>query len=98
MQSIEPATSLTAVPGVLVTQPATTPPAVVRAAPADAVVRRTPDVAAFGSDSFAVFSVDQATGTTRIAVYDGEGRLLRMIPPHGVAEMLSQISAYRRLR
>jgi hypothetical protein len=98
MQSIGSATGLSAVPGVTVVPVATTPPGADATVPAARAVARSADVAVFGRDTFAVFSVDRDTKATRIAIYDGDGRLLRMIPQDGVADMLSQIAAYRRLR
>ena len=105
MQSIDPAVNLTAVTGGSVAPPVqlprqlTPPDRVAKAAPdAERGEKRTADVAAFGNDSFAVYSVDEKTHVTRIAIYDGEGRLLRMIPPESVQDMLSQLAAYRRLR
>ena len=113
MQSIEPATGLKAVGGTTEPLPATTlagsmpagarPPVTgsatsLEATAAQAAKQWTADARTFGRDSFAVFSVDKATGTTHIAIYDGNGELVRMIPAEGLSQMARQIAAYRRLR
>ncbi len=98
MQTIESAASAPVVTGLTLGSPASPPPVVKPATPAAAPTRPSADVVAFGRDTFAVFSVDKDSGATRIAIYDGDGQLVRMIPPEGVSEMLSQLAAYRRLR
>jgi hypothetical protein len=98
MQSIEPATALMAYAGLIAAEPVPTPRVSEPAATVTKATTPTADVAIFGRDTFAVFSVDEETKSTRIAIYDGEGRLMRMIPADSVADMLSQLAAYRRLR
>jgi hypothetical protein len=56
------------------------------------------DVATGSQSSYAVFMVDRATRETLIRIYDGEGRLIRMIPPEDVIDVAAQLDAYRRLR
>ena len=104
MQSIKPATSPPAVTSVTVTPPVVTAASTVVASPdgkpalpAARAARQSADVAVLGKNSYAVFSVDQESRATRIAIYDGDGRLVRMIPAEGVSEMLTQLAAYRRL-
>ena len=87
----DPAATPPAVPGTL-GMPATT-----AAGNPQNPQQRTPDTKAFGRDSFAIFTVDKETGATRIAIYDGDGYLLRMIPPDGVSQMAREIAAYRGL-
>jgi hypothetical protein len=97
MQPIEPAITLTAA-GVTAVPAVPAPRRAAAPAAADVAVERSADVAAFGRSTFAVFCKDQTSGATRIAIYDSDGNLLRVIPPHGVSDMESQISRYRFMR
>jgi uncharacterized FlaG/YvyC family protein len=45
---------------------------------------------------FAVFQVDPQTNEMQVSVVDDEGRLIRLIPPDSVAEMISAMAAYSR--
>ena len=45
---------------------------------------------------YAVFQVDPETKELQVSVVDDEGRLVRMIPPHSVAEMISAMASYSR--
>ena len=40
------------------------------------------------------FSVDPETHEVQVAIVDQAGRLLRMIPPKGVAQMIEAMNAY----
>ena len=97
MQSIGPATSPPAVTSVTAEPSVLASPDVRPALPAAPATPRSADVAAFGKPSYAVFSVDEKSGKTRIAIYGADGRLVRLIPAGGVSEMLAQIASYRRL-
>lgn len=46
--------------------------------------------------AYAVFTVDPATNALRVRVLDGSGRLIRMIPPESVGEMIAAMNSYRR--
>ena len=43
---------------------------------------------------YAIFAVDPQTNRVRVRVVDDTGRLIRMIPPESVAEMLAAMSGY----
>jgi hypothetical protein len=45
---------------------------------------------------FAVFQVDPETHEMHVSVVDDEGRLVRLIPPDSVAQMISAMAAYAR--
>lgn len=47
------------------------------------------------NEVYAVFSVDPKSKELRVAVVDADGRLVRMIPPESVAEMLANMERYR---
>jgi hypothetical protein len=60
--------------------------------------RAGPDVA-IGSGAaalkvYAIFAVDPDTRQVRVRVVDEAGRLIRMIPPKSVAEMIAAMSGY----
>lgn len=44
---------------------------------------------------FAVFTVDPETDEVRVAVIDDQGRLVRVIPPDSVSEMVATMQSYR---
>ncbi len=91
------------VPGVAaapLTLPATTTPG--GEAHLDDFARRAgPDVAyekaGVQAQVYAVFNVDPNTHELRISVVDASGRLVRMIPPESVGEMLAAMANYRGL-
>lgn len=45
---------------------------------------------------FAVFQVDPETNEMHVSVVDDAGRLVRLIPPDSVAQMISEMAAYSR--
>jgi hypothetical protein len=45
---------------------------------------------------FAVFQVDPETHEMHVSVVDDAGRLVRLIPPDSVAQMISEMAAYSR--
>jgi uncharacterized FlaG/YvyC family protein len=45
---------------------------------------------------FAVFQVNPETHEMQVSVVDDEGRLVRLIPPDSVAQMISAMAAYSR--
>lgn len=45
---------------------------------------------------FAVFQVDPVTHEMHVSVVDEAGRLVRLIPPDSVAQMISEMAAYSR--
>jgi uncharacterized FlaG/YvyC family protein len=47
---------------------------------------------------FAVFQVDPETHEMHVSVVDDAGRLVRLIPPDSVAQMISEMAAYSRRR
>ncbi len=61
--------------------------------------RAGPDVSFKGpsgvTEVYAVFSVDPESKRLQVAVVDGDGRVLRMIPPGSVAKMLASMGRYR---
>jgi hypothetical protein len=56
------------------------------------------DVSWGSQETCAVFRYDAERHRTQVAVYGGDGRLVRMIPPGSVAELIAAMAAYRRLR
>jgi len=44
---------------------------------------------------YAIFAVDPETKQLRVRVVDDSGRLIRMIPPESVAEMIAAMNGYR---
>ncbi len=63
--------------------------------------RAGPDVAytkaGVQTEVYAVFNIDPKTHELRISVVDASGRLVRMIPPESVGEMLAAMANYRGL-
>jgi hypothetical protein len=61
--------------------------------------RAGPDVSFKGPDgvteAYAVFHVDPETKKLQVTVVDGEGRVLRVIPPRSVSDMLESMGRYR---
>jgi hypothetical protein len=49
------------------------------------------------TEVYAVFNIDPKTHELRISVVDSAGRLLRMIPPESVGEMLAAMANYGRI-
>ncbi len=47
------------------------------------------------TEVYAVFSVDPDSKKLQVAVVDGEGRVLRMIPPGSVAKMMETMGRYK---
>jgi hypothetical protein len=45
---------------------------------------------------YAVFAVDPQTKRVRVSVVDAQGRLIRMIPPENVGEMIAAMASYQR--
>lgn len=45
---------------------------------------------------YAIFAVDE-TGRLRVNVVDDRGRLLRILPPASVGQMVAAMAAYRRV-
>ena len=60
--------------------------------------RAGPDVAVGSGQGmvrvYAIFSVDPGTKRLKVRVVDDSGRLVRIIPPESVAEMIAAMSAY----
>jgi hypothetical protein len=60
----------------------------------------TPDVEIAVNDAmvrvFAVFQVDPETNEMHVSVVDDAGRLVRLIPPDSVAQMINEMAAYAR--
>jgi hypothetical protein len=56
------------------------------------------DVSYRNLSTYAVFRYNAEKHTTQVAVYSEEGRLVRLIPPGSVAEMVSAMSSYRPRR
>ena len=54
-----------------------------------------PDISYRSTEVYAVFRQDPQTRQMQVAIFDGDGRLLRMIPPASVAQMVATMSAYR---
>lgn len=99
MSSLDVRNSL-AVPGIAPSAPAT-PVAVSRGAATeldDFAWRAGPDVAVGGDLGLArlyvVFQVDPATKEMRVSVIDDSGRLVRVIPPDSVGQMIAAMTAY----
>ncbi len=61
--------------------------------------RAGPDVSFKGPDgqinAYAVFQIDPASKRLQVTVVDGEGHVLRVIPPRSVSEMIESMSRYR---
>lgn len=59
-----------------------------------------PDVAIVAGPSmvrmYAVFDVDPTSRDLSVRVMDESGRLVRMIPPESIAQMLAAMARYRR--
>ncbi len=58
---------------------------------ADVSIKRSSGV----TEVYAVFSVDPTSKRLQVAVVDGEGRVLRMIPPGSVAQMMETMGRYK---
>jgi hypothetical protein len=56
------------------------------------------DVSYHLEDSYAVFQYDADKRRVQVAVYNGDGQLIRMIPPGSVSQMIAAMSAYRPAR
>jgi hypothetical protein len=58
-----------------------------------------PDVSFKGpngpTEAYAVFQIDPQSKRLQVMVVDGEGQVLRVIPPRSVAEMIESMSRYR---
>ena len=67
-------------------------------APEPAPAKDTPDAEIAIADTLvrvhAMFHVDPETKRVQVSVVDEQGRLIRMIPPESVSEMLAAMSAY----
>jgi hypothetical protein len=86
-------TSFVGLPGV----PPSTLPEVLGRPQLDAFAKRAgPDVAYRSQETYAVFRMDPQTHATQVAIFDGDGRLLRLIPPSSVAQMVAAMTSYRR--
>jgi hypothetical protein len=46
---------------------------------------------------YAIFAVDEETGRLRVNVVDDRGRLVRILPPESVGQMLAAMAAYGRV-
>ncbi len=61
--------------------------------------RAGPDVTVQGSDGlvqvYSLFTVDAETHRVHVAIVDGSGRLIRMIPPESVGQLIDSMNAYR---
>ena len=61
--------------------------------------RAGPDVSYKGPDgmtqAYAVFHVDPKSKELQVTVVDGEGRVIRVIPPRSVSEMIESMGRYR---
>jgi len=68
--------------------------------PGQATPAATPDVEIAVNDAmlrvFAVFQVDPETHEMHVSVVDEQGRLVRLIPPDSVAQMINEMAAYSR--
>ena len=82
------------------------PAAVQKAAPQTAAAQRDrfarqagPDVSFKGPDgvteAYAVFQIDPQSKQLQVMVVDGEGQVLRMIPPRSVSQMVESMGRYR---
>lgn len=58
-----------------------------------------PDVSFKGPDgmteAYAVFQIDPESKQLQVMVVDGQGQVLRMIPPRSVSQMIESMSRYR---
>jgi len=58
-----------------------------------------PDVSFKGPDglteAYAVFQIDPDSKQLRVMVVDGQGQVIRMIPPRSVADMMESMNRYR---
>ena len=68
--------------------------------PLDAFAKRAGPDAAVSTDAgvvrvHAVFQMDPTTKEMTVSVVDESGRLVRMIPPESVAQMIAAMAAYR---
>ena len=58
-----------------------------------------PDVSFKGPDglteAYAVFQIDPESKQLRVMVVDGQGQVLRVIPPRSVADMMQSMGRYR---
>jgi hypothetical protein len=61
--------------------------------------RAGPDVSFKGpdgpTDAYAVFQIDPESKRLRVTVVDGNGQVLRVIPPRSVSEMMESMGRYR---
>ena len=61
--------------------------------------RAGPDVSFKGPDgmtnAYAVFQIDPSSKQLQVTVVDGEGRVLRVIPPRSVSQMIESMTRYR---
>jgi hypothetical protein len=58
-----------------------------------------PDVSFKGpngmSEAYTVFSIDPASKELKVMVVDGEGRVIRIVPPTSISQMLESMGRYR---
>jgi hypothetical protein len=82
------------------------PAAVSRLAPAQVAGERDrfakragPDVSFKGpngmTEAYAVFRIDPESKRLQVTVVDGQGQVLRVIPPRSVSDMMESMSRYR---
>ena len=61
--------------------------------------RAGPDVSFKGPDgmteAYAVFQVDPESKQLQVTVVDGDGRVIRVIPPRSVSQMMESMGRYR---
>jgi hypothetical protein len=61
--------------------------------------RAGPDVSYKGPEgmtqAYAVFQIDPSSKKLQVTVVDGEGRVLRVIPPRSVTQMIESMNSYR---
>ena len=61
--------------------------------------RAGPDVSYKGPEgmtqAYAVFQIDPSSKKLQVTVVDGEGRVLRVIPPRSVLQMIESMNSYR---
>jgi len=61
--------------------------------------RAGPDVSFKGpegvTNAYAVFQIDPTSKQLQVTVVDGDGRVLRVIPPRSVSQMIESMSRYR---
>ncbi len=75
----------------LIHEPAPEPDRFARRAGPDVAIKTSQGV----SQVYAVFSVDPESKQLHVAVVDSEGRVIRLIPPESVAEMIASMGRYR---